>query len=429
LKVLLVEDHALPVLAAELVSRAGSANNQPGKSGLATLTATIIGDGTASREVKKLSSDEERIGTEITATAGMDSAQISMSLLTWHADEGMNLLADIAQHPAFRSDDVERDRKQRLISIAQQSDNVGSMALRVGPKLVFGDSPYGLTASGTQDSITAITPADINSFYADHYGPQDSALVLAGDLTRAQAEKLARQYFGQWTAHSVTPAAIPAPPAPQPTHVVIIDKPGAPQTALFAFGLGVPQGSPDEEALSLMNYSLGGSFASRINMDLREEHGYTYGASSRFMEYGDGGEFYAGALVRTDVTAPAAKDLMAQITKFHESPSTADELAAAKEASMRSLPGRFQSTFAIAGAMNDIFLYNRPLDYYAQLPAKYEAIGQDDVARVAHQYLHPDQLVIVAAGDRAKIEPALKDAGLGPVELRDIEGKLVAEPK
>ncbi|MGC2298566.1 MAG: pitrilysin family protein [Acidobacteriaceae bacterium] len=429
LKVLLVEDHALPVLAAELVSRAGSANNQPGKSGLATLAATILGDGTASREVKKLSSDEERIGTEITATAGMDSAQISMSLLTWHADEGMNLLADIAEHPAFRSDDIERDRKQRLVSIAQQSDNVGSMALRVGPKLVFGNSPYGLTASGTQDSITAITPADVSSFYADHYGPQDSALVLAGDLTRAQAEKLARQYFGQWTAHSVTPAAIPAPPAPQPTHVVIIDKPGAPQTALFAFGLGAPQGSPDEKALILMNYSLGGSFASRINMDLREEHGYTYGASSRFMEYGDGGEFYAGALVRTDVTAPAAKDLMAQITRFPESPSTADELAAAKEASMRSLPGRFQSTLAIAAAMNDIFLYNRPLDYYAQLPAKYDAIGQDDVARIARKYLHPDHLIIVAAGDRAKIEPALKDAALGPVEVRDIDGKLVAEPK
>ena len=302
------------------------------------------------------------------------------------------------------------------------------MAFRVGPRLVFGDSPYGLTATGTTESVNAIKANDISGFYASHYGPEDSALVLAGDLSRAQAEELARKYFGKWTANSVAPAAIPAPPAPQPTHIVIVDKPGAPQTALFAFGLGVPQSSPDEDALSVMNYTLGGSFASRINMDLREQHGYTYGASSRFMGYQDGGQFFAGALVRTDVTPPAAKELIAQIRQFPESPSTTEELAGAKEASMRSLPGRFQTTAIIANAMTDIFLYHRPLDYYAQLPSKYEAVTQADVNRVAQQYLHPDQLVIVAAGDRAKIEPGLKDAGLGPVEVRDIEGKLV-EPK
>jgi zinc protease len=425
LRVLLVEDHALPLLTADLVSRAGNANNPLDKSGLASLTANILSDATTSRDVSKLSSDEERIGTRVTAQTGMDSAQIATSLLTWHADEGMDLLADVAEHPAFRTDDFERDRKQRLVSIAQQSDDVSSMAFRLGPKLVFGDSPYGLTASGTTESVNAITPDDIRNFYARHYGPQDSALILAGDLTRAQAEELARKYFGNWTAASVTPAAIPAPPAPQPTRIVIIDKPGAPQTALFAFGLGVPQGSPDQDALNVMNYTLGGSFASRINMDLREQHGYTYGASSRFAAYHDGGEFLAGGLIKTDVTPPAAKDLMAQIRNFPESPSTADEMAAAKEALMRSLPGRFQTTMIIANAMTEVFLYQRPLDYYAQLPSKYQAITAADVARMAKQYLHPDQLVIVAAGDRAKIEAGLKEAGLGPVEIRDIDGKVI----
>ncbi|HVT96637.1 MAG TPA: pitrilysin family protein [Acidobacteriaceae bacterium] len=425
LKVLLVEDHALPVITADLVSRAGNANNPLDKSGLASLTAEIMSDATTSRDVKKLSSDEEQIGARITAQSGMDSAQISTSLLTWHADAGLELLADIAEHPAFHADDIDRDRKQRLVSIAQQSDNVASMAFRVGPKLVFGDSPYGLTSTGTTESVNAIKADDISGFYANHYGPQDAALVLAGDLTRAQAEELARKYFGKWTASNVKSAAIPAPPAPQPTHIVIVDKPGAPQTALFAFGLGVPEGSPDENALNVMNYTLGGSFASRINMDLREKHGYTYGASSRFASYQDGGQFYAGGLVRTDVTPPAAKDLMTEIRNFPTNPSTAEELDGAKEASMRSLPGRFQTTSIIANAMTEIFLYHRPLDYYAQLPSKYEAVTQADVNRVAQQYLHPDQLVIVAAGDRSKIEPGLKEAGLGPVEVRDIEGKLV----
>lgn len=428
LKVMLVEEHALPVLTAELVSRAGSDNNQPDKAGVATLTSEIMSDGTQSRSLEKLAEDSERIGTTINTNAGMDSATISMGVLTTHAPQGLDLLADVAEHPAFRTEDVERRRKQRLVRIAQETDNVQSMALRVGPKLLFGDQPYGLPGNGTAESIKGLTADDISSFYANHYGPTDSVLVLAGDVTRSEAEKLARQYFGQWTGHASAAPPIPAPPAPQPTHVVIVDKPGAPQTALLAFGLGVPASSPDADVLSILNYTLGASFASRINMNLREVHGYTYGAFSRFMEYTGGGAFYSGALVRTDVTAAAAKEMMSEIRNFREKPSTSEELAAAKEASMRSLPGRFETNNSIAGAMESLFVYNRPLNYYADLPAKYDAISEADIARAARQYLHPDQLIIVTAGDRRKIEPGLKDAGLGPVEVRDIQGNLVTTP-
>jgi zinc protease len=286
-----------------------------------------------------------------------------------------------------------------------------------------------MASSGTPESVTALTPDDITHFYSEHYGPKNSVLVLAGDVTRAEAERLARLDFGKWTSETAAAADLPAPPAPQPTHIVIVDKPGAPQTALYAFGLGVPDSSPDKDALDLMNYTLGASFGSRINMNLREVHGYTYGARSGFTEYRDGGQFYSGALVRTDVTAPAAKEMMAEIRNFPTKPSTPEELAAAKEASMRSLPGRFETTAAMASAIDGIFIYHRPLDYFAELPAKYQAVTEADVARVAQQYLHPDQLVIVAAGDRAKIEAGLKDAGLGPVEVRDISGKLVADSK
>lgn len=429
LDVLLVENHALPILTAEVVSRAGSENSQPGKSGLATLTAEIMSDGTDSRNLEKLANDQERIGTRIGTGAGMDSASVSMSMLTWHASHGLDLLADVAQHPAFRAEDMDRRRKQRLVRIAQETDNVQVMAQRVGPKLVFGDQPYGMTGTGTAESVTGLTQEDITGFYAEHYGPQDSALVLVGDVTRAEAEKLAGQYFGKWTGKAAVKAAIPSAPAAQPTHVVIVDKPGAPQTALFAFGLGVPESSPDSHVLDVMNYTLGASFASRINMNLREVHGYTYGARSAFVRYREGGEFFAGGLVRTDVTAQAAKELMSEIRGFPAKPSTAEELAAAKEASTRSLPGRFETAAATAGAMESIFLYNRPLDYYANLPAKYDAVTDADVARAAKEYLHPDHLVIVTAGDRSKIEPGLKDAGLGPVEVRDVSGKLVTDQK
>jgi zinc protease len=429
LTVLLVEDHSLPVLSAEIVSRAGSKNDPEGKSGLATLTSEILSDGTASRDLAKLASDEELIGTHVTTNAGMESGVIAIDLLTTHTAEGMNLLADVAEHPGFRTEDVDRRRKQRLVRIAQETDNVQSMASRVGPKLVFGDAPYGRSSTGTTDSVGTITKDEIAAFYAQHYGPQDSALVLAGDVTRAEAESLAHQYFAKWTGNTLDAATVPAAPAAEPTHVVIVDKPGAPQSALYAYGIGVDVNSPDADVLTVMNYTLGGGFASRINMNLREAHGYTYGASSNFTEYLEGGLFSAGGLVRTDVTAPAAKELMAEIRKFATTPSSAEELAAAKEASERSLPGRFETTSSVVRAIDSIFLFGRPLDYYTNLPAKYESLTQADIARLAQQYLHPDQVVIVTAGDRAKIEAGLKDAGLGPVEVRDISGKLVAEQK
>jgi zinc protease len=429
LTVLLVEDHSLPVLSAEIISRAGSKNDPEARSGLATLTSEILSDGTSSRDLAKLASDEELIGTHVTTGVGMESGVVAIDVLTTHTAEGMNLLADVAEHPGFRAEDVDRRRKQRLVRIAQETDNVQSIAARTGPKLVFGDAPYGKPGSGTAESVGAITKDEISAFYASHYGPKDSALVLAGDVTRTQAESLANEYFGKWTGKTMDAATVPTAPAPEPTHVVIVDKPGAPQTALEAYGIGVPANSPDADTLAVMNYTLGGSFASRINMNLREAHGYTYGASSGFTEYLDGGLFTAGGLVRTDVTAPAAKELMAEIRKFAATPSSAEELAAAKEASVRSLPGRFETTSSVVRAIDSIFLLGRPLDYYTNLPTKYESLTQADIARMAQEYLHPDQLVIVAAGDRAKIEAGLKDAGLGPVEVRDIGGKPVAEDK
>jgi zinc protease len=429
LKVYVVPQNSLPVLAASLVTRAGSENNTPAKAGLASLTAQVMGEATTTRDLTTLAESQERIGTAVRVAASEDSATTSMTVLTQYAAKGMDLFSDVVLHPAFNPADLDRLRKQRLTGIQQETDNVQAMAFRVGPKLVYGDTPYGISATGTTESVTAITRDDITKFYASHYGPADSALVLVGDITVPEAKKLAEQYFGKWTGGDTSYRTVPAAPMLPPTHVVIVDKPGAPQTALFAFGTGVPIGSPDYSTLQVMNYTLGGAFASRINMNLREVHGYTYGAQSFFQAYRSGGPFLAGGLVRTDVTGPAAKELMGEITRFPGTPPTEAELKEAKDARVQSLPGAFETTGAIAGSMGSIFLYDRPLDYYATLPAKYRAVTAEDVARVAKQDLHPGNLIIVAAGDRAKIEQQLKDANLGPVEVRDINGKLVEDKK
>ena len=424
-KVYVVEDHTLPVLAAQVVTRAGSETNPEGKGGLATLTTELMSDGTQSRSLEKLAEDEEVIGTNINPNAGMDGSTTSMTVLTNYEAPGMELLSDVVEHPAFRTEDLDRRRKQRLVQIQQETDNVAQMAMRVGPKLVFGDTPYGAASSGTTESVKSLTAEDVAGFYKSHYGPQDAALVFAGDVTPGQAKALAENYFGTWSGTASAAVTLPPAPSPQATHVVIVDKPGAPQTALYAFGVGVPANSPELPIVQVANYTLGGSFASRINMNLREVHGYTYGANSQYQTYRTGGMFATGGLVRTDVTAQAAKELMTEVRNFPTHPPTDEELTAAKAASIQSLPGRFETAGATAGAVGSIFLYERSLDYYATLPAKYAAVTASDVAKVAQEDLHPDQLVIVAAGDRAKIEPALKDAGLGSVEVRDINGALV----
>jgi zinc protease len=429
LKVYVVEEKSLPVLSASLVSRAGSEGNPEGKGGLATLTAQAMGEATKTRDLTQLAEAQERIGTTIGVGASMDGATAGMTLLTSHTAEGMDLFSDVIEHPAFTPADVERLRKQRMVSIQQQGDSVVAMAQRVGPKLVYGDQPYGVSPTGTLESVAKLTQDDVTGFYAAHYGPADSALVLVGDVTMPEAKKLAERYFGSWSGTASAPVTIPPAPEPQPTHIVIVDKPGAPQTALIAFGLGVNQNSPDTPTLEVMNYVLGGAFASRINMNLREKNGYTYGASSGYPSYRSGGSFVAGGQVRTDITGPAAKELMYEIKRFPTDRPTEAELKESIASNVQSLPGQFATSAAIAGSIGRIFLYDRPLNYYATLPAKYLAVTSADIARVAKEDIHAGQLVIVAAGDRAKIESQLKEAGLGPVEVRDVNGTLVTDKK
>ena len=423
LKVLVVEDHTLPVLSASMTSRAGAAGNPEGESGLASLTSSVMGEATTTHNVEQLAAALEGIGTQLHTGASMDGAAGNITMLSDHANEGMSLLGEVVEHPAFAESDFDRLKRQTVVGIQQQTDNVVQMAFRAGPRLVFGDQPYGFPADGTLESVKALTREDAQTFYSSHYGPADSALVLVGDITTAQAHQIADKYFGSWTGSAGNAAKLPVAPEQKPSYIAVVDKPGAPQTALFAFGVGVPANSPDLPTIQVMNYILGGSFASRINMNLREVHGYTYGAQSGYRTFRSGGMFLAGGLIRTNATADATKELLGEIKRFPTAPPTDAELKAAKDAEIQSLPGQFETTGATAGALQSIFMYDRPLDFFATLPEKYRAVTSADIERVAKEDIHPDQLVIVEAGDSSKIEQPLKDTNLGPVEGFDLNGK------
>ena len=425
LKVFYVEDKNLPVVSANLTFRAGSENNPAGKGGLASLTATTMAEATTTRDLTALAEAQERIGTRINVGSTMDGANASITATTNNADAAFDLLADVVEHPAFKSEDLDRLRKP-----AHRRHHPGS---RLPPGHRHPRRPHAplrhpaLRRSPRRNRplVTALTRDDVTGYYADHFGPADSALALAGDISEPEAHRLAEKYFGSWTAKAKSGVTIPPAPAAPGRKIVIIDKPGAPQTALFAFGLGLPITTPDLQAVQIMNYTLGESFASRINMNLREEHGYTYGARSTYNFYREGGPFVAGGLVRTDITGPAAKELLYEIQRFPTAPPTEAELKQAKDARVQSIPALFETTSATAGAIANIYLYNRPLDYYSTLPDKYRAVTPADVTRVAAADVHADNLIILAVGDRAKIEAGLKETNLGPIEIRTPTGELV----
>ena len=424
LKVYLTRDAELPVVTAMLVTRAGGEANPGDQPGLADFTAAMLSEGTATRTSTQIAEDAEKLGTQIGVSASMDSADADVTVLTNHADDAMGLLADVIEHPAFHPDDLERIRKQRMVRIQQEADSAGAIASRVGLKTIYGDQPYGSTTSGTVDSVKAVTRDQMQQFWSGHYGPGAAALVIAGDMDEAQARALAEKHFGGWAGTAKGEVSLPAVPAAPAMKIVLVDKPGSPQTALFAYGLGLPRSTPDLQALQLMNYTLGASFGSRINMNLREVHGFTYGARSQFALYREGGPFTAGGLVKTDVTEAATKELLAELKRIQSEPPTEEELKMARVANIQSIPAQFETTGATANTMGSLFIYNRPLDYFATLPAAYEKVTPEEVARVAREDVHPGSLAVVAVGDKAKIEAGLKEIGL-PIEYRDTSGTIL----
>ena len=261
----------------------------------------------------------------------------------------------------------------------------------------------------------AITREEVATFHSSHYGPQNGLLEFTGDVTPAEARKLAEQVFGTWSSHAA-PATVPPAPAIPSRKILIVDKPGSPQTALLTFGVGIDRKSPDYPAVSVMNTMLGGLFSSRINMNLREEHGYTYGAFSLYRFYRGTGPFIAGAQVRQDVTAPAAEQLFKELDGIQTRPLTDAELRMAKDSIIRSLPGNFESARDVNGQLANLWSFGLPLDYYTRLPAQIEAVTSADAQAAAAKYVHPDNLLVIAVGDKSKIETGLKDLKLGPVE-------------
>lgn len=424
LSVLLVERHDLPVITADLFTLSGSEDNPPEQPGLAAFTAKMLQAGTKKRSALQIAADTEQIGAEISTASIADWSGILMRCLKQNVDGAFDLLSDLALNPAFTPADVERVRNEQLTLLLQDRDNPTNVALRVFYQAAYGDKhPYGHMELGTTESVKKITREDLVRFWKTGYIPSKAVLAITGDLTQAEARALAEKYFGSWKGAKSKPTAAPPFPGKVTRQVLIVDKPEAPQTALIVGGVGIPRSSPDYIPTEIMNTILGGLVSARLNMNLREKHGYTYAAFSQFVYRRGPGPFFARTSVRADVTVPALEELLHELNRIRTDPLSPDEVQQAKDAMSRALPEMFQTTQQTSRSIADLFVYNLPLDFYRSLPEKIRAVDVSEVRLAAEKHLQPDSTIVVAVGDRKKIEPGLKNMDLGKIEIVNANGR------
>jgi zinc protease len=424
LSIFLFEQHNLPIVSANIIVLGGSDRNLPGQPGLASFTAEMLDEGTGKRTPLEFAADADQIGVSISTGSSTDLSYVALRTLKKNADAAFELVADALLNPAFLPAEIERIRNDRLTHILQQKDNPGLLGTKVFFNAVYGARhPYGYMEIGTEESNRAITRDQLSGFYRAGYLPANSALIAAGDITESELLALAEKYFGKWTGGDFVQEKLAAAPKGA-RRIIIVERPEAPQTVLRIGHVGVERSNPDYVALDVMNTAFGGLFSSRINQNLREKHGYTYGASSAFIFRRGPGPFLIGTSVRTDATASAVAEIFREIDRMRDTEISPEELATAKDSISRSLPGMFETTPESASSIGQLFVHNLPPTYFHDLPGMIEEISTDDVRQVARKHLRPEEAVVVAVGDRKKIELELENINFGTIEVRGSDGEL-----
>jgi predicted Zn-dependent peptidase len=383
----------------------------------------MLTEGTATRSALEIADQIAYLGIGLGASSNWDAATVNLHTPMAQLDSALALFADVVLHPAFRPEDFERVRKNRLTALVQLKDRPTAIADQAYAAILYGGShPYGHNLLGTEASITGMAPTDLQSFYRANFLPNNSTLIVVGDVTPAQVEAKISALFGSWQRGTVTPFTFTDAPKPAATTVYLVDKPGAAQSSFRIGSIGVPRSTKDYFALSVMNTILGGTFTSRLMQNLRETHGYTYGARSRFDMRQSAGPFTASAEVVAAKTDSGLVEFMKELNAIRDTVPTV-ELNKAKRFLQLSMPGDFETTQQIANQLIPVVLYGLPLDYYNSYVANVEAITQADVQRVAKQYINPSSLAIVVVGDRKSIEAGLKAVNAGPISIRDFFGQ------
>jgi predicted Zn-dependent peptidase len=418
LRVWIVQMHEVPVVDVSVVVTSGAAADPAGKFGLASFTAALLDEGAGKYSALDLADAVEYLGASLTTGSSFDSSLINLHTPASKLDQALPLLADVVLRPTFPQNEIDRIRKERLAALLQARDNPASVAAAGFARLVYGAGHrYGTPTMGTESSNGGITAEDLRAFYAANYQPQNAGLIIVGDVTPQSVVPKLQQAFGSWKNGAAVAKPVPAPVAQAAARqIYLIDKPGAAQSQIRIGGIGVPRSTPDYYVLDVLNTMLGGSFTSRLNQNLREEHGYSYSAGSAFDMRAAAGPFYAAAGVQTDKTVESLTEFFKELDGMR-TPPPADELTKVRDLLALGFPGEFETTSNMAGKLTELFVYGLEDSFFGEYVPKIQAVSAADVERAAKQYLTSDRFAVVVVGDLSAIEKPIRDANFGPVKV------------
>jgi zinc protease len=426
MKIILAERHSIPLVSFSLQVDSGYAADQFAIPGAAKLTMQMVDEGTARRNALQISEELHMLGANLSAGSDLDISSVNLSTLTSTLDPALDVYADVILNPVFPEADFHRLQKQLLANIQREKTEPIGMTKRVFPKLLYGSGhAYGnpWTGSGTEASVSKLTRTDLQKFHDTWFKANNATLIIVGDTTLKEITPKLEKMFAPWKSGEVPAKNLAAVEHQKKSAVYLIDRPGSIQSVILAGHVGLPKSNPDEIAIETMNVVLGGAFTSRVNMNLREDKHWAYGAFTFVLPARGQGPFVAYAPVQTDKT----KESMIELNKelhgiLGDRPITAEELTKAQKSETLALPGSWETIDSVSSSIGDIVNFGLPVDYYSTYPDKVRALTLNDLTKAAQKIVHPDQLVWVVVGDRSKIESGIRDLGWSDIHFLDADG-------
>ena len=427
MKVVLSRRSAVPVVRLSMSVDGGYSADDPKKPGVAGMTMRMITEGTTSRSSLQISDELASLGVTLNAGGDLDQVRVSMSALKDKLDAGLALYSDIVLHPSFPQSDLDRVKQITLANIKQEQVQPFTMGLRVLPLLLYGPNhAYGqpLTGSGTEASVRNVTRSDLVTFHQTWFKPNHATIVAVGDITMPELTSKLEKAFSSWKPGDTPPMNVATVAMKDNKNVFILDRPGADQSYVLAGQLIAPKANGDEIPFQLFNDAFGGAFVSRINMNLREDKHWSYGAFSFPIDARGQRMWMVMAPVQTDKTKESLAEVVKELrTAVGDKPLTAAEISDAKDRQVKTLAGRWETGAAVASALNEIETYGLPKDYYATYADAVRNASDAQINAAAKKFVSPSQLVWVVIGDRAKIEAGIKELNLGAIQILDADGR------
>lgn len=422
LPVWIVEMHKVPLVDVTLLVKSGSSADPVGKYGVANATADMLDEGAGSKTALDIADAIAFLGGSLRTGSDWDASTVNLHLPVAKIDDGLSVMSDVALRPTMAVAEFERMRKTRLTSILQGRDNASTLAGLAFSKVLYGATHrYGSPAGGNEVSLNALTVADLTAFHAKHYQPANAQLIVVGDVTAASIMPKLEKQFSRWAnSGPLAKTTLPAAPAAVPRTIYLVNKAGAAQSQIRIGLVGVARNTPDYFTLDVVNTILGGSFTSRLNQNLREVHGYTYGASSSFSMRLAPGPFQAAAGVQTDKTIESLREFFKELDAIRE-PIPASDLNRGKNYQALGFPSGFETLSGMASELTQMAVYGLPDTFFNEYVPKIQAVTTAQAQTTAQKYIQPDKFAIVVVGDLSKIEKGIRDANFATVKVLTVD--------